>query len=63
MANTEPKRIRDYKRENKLRKEKKRRLLVDIDLNKAEAFLKRLNDNNVSLTSWVNKQIDKELNA
>lgn len=57
------KRLRDYKREAALRKAKKRRLLVDIELNKAEAFLERLSANNTTLSSWINKHIDEEMNA
>lgn len=60
---TNTSRQRDYKRETALRKKRTRRLLVDVELNKAERFLETLSAQNITLASWINKQIDNELNA
>jgi hypothetical protein len=59
----QPSRQRDYKRETALRKKRTRRLLVDIEINKAERFLEALSAQNVTLVSWITKHIDDELNA
>lgn len=56
-------RIRDYKRETALRSKRTKRILVDVEIKKAERFLQRLSEQNTTLSSWMNKQIDNELNA
>jgi hypothetical protein len=57
----ELKRPRDYSLEHKRRKEKKTRLLVDMDKNKAEAFTGVLNKQGITFSKWINEQIDIEL--
>jgi len=58
----ELKRPRDYSLEHKRRKEKKTRLLVDIDKNKAEAFTGLLNKQGVTFSQWIKDHINNELN-
>jgi hypothetical protein len=59
----ETKRIRDYKHETALRNKRTKRLLVDVEIKKAERFLEALSAQDKTLASWLNNQIDKELNA
>lgn len=56
-------RKRDYKHETILRKKRTKRLMVDVNKNKAEKLLEALSAQNITLASWMNSQIDKELNA
>jgi hypothetical protein len=53
---------RDYKKEHASRKARKKRLLADIELNKAAAFLAALDAQGQTLTQWLNYMIDKEIN-
>lgn len=61
MKTGEIKKQRDYSLEHKRRKEKKTRLLVDIDKNKADAFTGALSKQGITFTKWMNEQIEKEL--
>ncbi len=54
-------RTRDYSTEYKRRIERQRRLLVDMDREKVEAFLKHLQAKNLTYAKWINEQIDKEM--
>jgi hypothetical protein len=54
--------IRDYKKEHESRKANKKRLLADIERNKAAAFLAVLEAQGQTLTQWLNYMIDKEIN-
>jgi hypothetical protein len=53
--------IRDYKKEHESRKANKKRLLADIERNKAAAFLAVLEAQGQTLTQWLNYMIDKEI--
>jgi hypothetical protein len=57
----ELKRPRNYSLEHQRRKEKKTRLLVDIDKNKAEAFTGLLNKQGVTFSQWIKDHINNEL--
>ena len=61
MSIGELKRSRDYSSEHKRRMEKKSRLNVDIDKNKAEAFASHLNKQGITFSKWINNHIDIEL--
>jgi hypothetical protein len=61
MKTGEIKKERNYSLEHQRRKEKKTRLLVDIEKNKAEAFTGVLNKQGMTFTKWINQQIEKEL--
>jgi hypothetical protein len=61
MKTGETKRPRNYSLEHKRRKEKKTRLLVDIDKNKADAFTGALSKQGITFTKWINEQIEIEL--
>lgn len=56
-------RVRDFSQEYKKRTERQKRLLVDMDRNKAETFIKHLQANNITFAAWINKQIENELNG
>jgi hypothetical protein len=56
-------RQRDYKRETALRKQRTKRLMVDVEIKKAQAFLEALSAQDRTLASWLNSRIDEELNA
>jgi hypothetical protein len=58
----EKKRIRDYPNEYQRRTERQKRLLVDMDREKAEIFIKHLRAKNITFAAWINNAIDNELN-
>ena len=61
MNTSEMKKARNYSLEHKRRMEKKSRLNVDIDKNKAEAFASHLNKQGITFSKWINNHIDIEL--
>jgi hypothetical protein len=50
---------RDYIKEYKARKARKKRVYADIDKEKAAAFAAVLAEKNLSLAAWLNTEIDK----
>ena len=53
--------MRNLKKENEWRKNKYKRLIVDVDKNIAEIFLKKLSENKISYSAWVKENIQKFL--
>lgn len=53
--------MRNLKKENEWRKNKYKRLIVDVDKNLAENFLKKLAENKISYSAWVKENIQKFL--
>mgnify|MGYP004559290951 FL=1 len=53
--------MRNLKKENEWRKNKYKRLIVDVDKNIAEIFLKKLAENKISYSAWVKENIQKFL--
>lgn len=53
--------IRNYSNEHKKRQINNRRLLVDMNRDKAERFLAALKNKNLTFAKWINNQIDKEM--
>lgn len=54
-------RIRDYSKEYEKRKKRNKRLLVDMDREKALLFLEHLNNQGTTFSAWLKNEIDKEL--
>ena len=53
--------MRNLKKENEWRKNKYKRLIVDVDKNIAEILLKKLAENKISYSAWVKENIQKFL--
>lgn len=53
--------MRDLKKENEWRKNKYKRLVVDVDKDTAEKFLKELKRDGKSYSEWVKENIKKIL--
>jgi hypothetical protein len=53
--------MRDYKTEHQARKAAKKRLLAEIDVTKAAAFLAELEKRGLCFSAWLNLQIDREM--
>ena len=53
--------MRNLKKENEWRKNKYKRLIVDVDKNIAEIFVKKLAENKISYSAWVKENIQKFL--
>lgn len=56
-------RERDYKHEYDIRKGRVKRMVADMDRDKAEQFQKLLQGRGETFITWLNEQIDKELRA
>lgn len=52
---------RDFSLEHNRRKQTKKRLLADIEINRAESFIKTLESHGLTFTQWIQIQIDKTL--
>ena len=61
-TNEQRRETRDYSREYFQRKEKQKRLIVDMDRVKVETFLSLLDARGQSFANWINNKIDQELN-
>ena len=53
--------VRDLKKETEWRKNKYKRLVVDVDKDIAERFLKELEKNGKTYSEWVKENIQKIL--
>lgn len=52
---------RDYKIEHTRRKLTKKRFIVDMDIEQANAFTEYLRLEGISFTAWLNKHVKEEL--
>jgi hypothetical protein len=52
---------RDYKSEHIRRKLVKKRFIVDMDIEKANAFTAYLKSQNITFTTWLNNHVNNEL--
>jgi hypothetical protein len=56
-------RIRNYQKEHEFKKENKKRLIAELEKEKAIAFLNELKSKNITYSAWLNMKIDEELKA
>jgi hypothetical protein len=49
---------RDYKHEHQLRKKNRKRLVADIDKEKAQALENMLKSENMTFSNWINNKIN-----
>jgi hypothetical protein len=52
---------RDYKHEHELRKRNKKRLVVDIDKEKAQKFETVLKNQNITFSNWIQAKINDHI--
>jgi hypothetical protein len=52
---------RDYKHEHELRKQRKKRLVVDLDREKAQAFEAMLKSQNITFSNWIQAKINDHI--
>jgi hypothetical protein len=63
MNTVELKKPRDYSQEHKKRKEKKSRLVVDMEKNLANEFMIHLGEKGITFSQWIKNHIDTELKS
>ena len=51
--------MRDYRKESLLRKEKKKRFVVDIDKGTANKLCIKLKEDNLEYSTWIKENIKK----
>lgn len=52
---------RDYKHEYELRKKSKKRLIAEIEKEKAQKFETMLKSQNITFSNWINEKINDHI--
>jgi hypothetical protein len=61
MHTDENKATRDYSHEYKLRKKSKKRMIAEIEKEKALLFEAMLKEQNITFSNWINKKINDHI--